>query len=312
MQIEEEIKKVYADVLEREADPEGLKHFTIKIKNNQISMDDVIRLLKSSREYYLLNKKEFKLEKFSNVMEKQIRSDEEIDRLFTVEQLNDKISKIRWFQLIPLGTKVTTTGNYLPHYDKAIFDALPKDFTNKSVLDIGTCDGKWAFESEKRNAKRIVAVDAWQTSFDQNEKPFRICKEIFNSKAVLYTLDVLDVEKLNEKFDVILFLGIFYHMMDPFLALQKLFDVCNELVIMEGEILQSEQPISYCFKSGELNDDVTAVFAFSPSFIETYALRIGFKKVDFLGYINDDGRLIGSENDSEQLKRNRGIFYLYK
>jgi len=315
VQIEEEIKKLYIDILKREADPIGLKFYANKIKNNEISLDNLPSILQNSQEYHRLQvKKEFKAEKISKGLKKRIRTDEEIDRIFTVKQLNEKISKLRWFQLIPLGTKVTTPGDYFPPYDKAISDALPKDFSNKSVLDIGTCDGRWAFESEKRNAKRIVAIDKWQTNFDQNVSTFETCKEIFDSKAVLHTLDVLDVEKLNEKFDVILFLGVYYHMIDPFLALQKLFDVCNELVIMEGSILQTEQRISYCLKPAELNNDSTNVFLFSPSFIETYALRIGFKKVDFLGYIAGKfaAELLGSENDSEQLIHNRGIFYLYK
>ena len=143
-------------------------------------------------------------------------------------------------------------------------------------------------------------------------KPFEICKEILGSKANVMKMDVFDVEKLNKKFDIILFLGVYYHLLNPFLALQKLYDICNDLLIFEGEILQSDRLIAYLLEKGEPGNR----FLFSPPFLKNYASLIGFRKIEFKGYMQV-GKVIESDKrkknpNMEPLKRNRGLFYLWK
>ena len=246
-----------------------------------------------------------------------MRSLREVDEIFSPDELQKKISKVpRWFHIISLGTQLSTPGNYAKFLDDWISNSLLSDYSGKSVLDVGTADGRWAFECERRNAKKITGIDIWQTSDDFGSLPFETCKEILDSKATLQVLDVVDVEQLNENFDVIHFLGVYYHMLNPLLALQKIFNVCNELVIMEGAMLQTERSLAYALKKGELNADITNVFLFSPSFIERFALSIGFKKVEFKGYSTKQGTDILSDakvtNSEKILQHNRGILYLWK
>jgi len=247
-----------------------------------------------------------------------MRTPEEIDKYYSVEELQKKFSKIKKFwSNIQLGTKFTLPGRYGPDNTNLIENALPKDLTGKSILDIGTRDGGWAFECERRNAKKITAIDNWQRRSDgYDDKLFKLCHEILNSKVKLIEMGLVEIDTLNKNFDIVLFLGVYYHMINPLLGLQKIFNICNELVIMEGAMLQTERSLAYALKKGELNADVKNVFLFSPSFIERFALSIGFKKVEFKEYVTEQGIKIQSDvevvNSEQALQHNRGILYLWK
>ena len=83
MTIEESIKKLYIDVLEREADSIGLEYYSKKIKNNEISLDNLSSILKNSPEYdELKHKKELKIERFSDFID--------IDEII-IKEINDHL-----------------------------------------------------------------------------------------------------------------------------------------------------------------------------------------------------------------------------
>jgi len=88
MIVEESIKKVYIDVLEREADSVGLEYYLSKIKNNEISLDNLSSILKNSSEYNKLKlKKELKIEKFSDFIDiDDIMIKEINDHLFLLDK----------------------------------------------------------------------------------------------------------------------------------------------------------------------------------------------------------------------------------
>lgn len=247
-----------------------------------------------------------------------MRSEKEIDSLYTIKELQEKISKVhRWFHVVPLGTKIKTPGIYDMSIDSWISGLLPSDLSGKNILDIGAYDGRWTFECEKRNAKKITAIDVWQYTEDQGRLPFDVCKEILGSTSTLVEMSVYDIEKLNEKFDLVLYLGVYYHLLDPMHALKKIYDVCKDLVIMEGAVLETDRSLCYALKPREISGDPTNFYLFSPTFLERCALSLGFKKIEFKGYGLDEGWPLHSDsevidNSSKPLYHNRGLFYLWK
>lgn len=248
-----------------------------------------------------------------------MRTNEEVDSIYTKEELLKKISTVRlWAHKIQLGSHVVTPGIIHDKIMQKELDAIPKDLTGKSVLDVGARNGGWAFECERRNAKEITAIDVWQNEGPNGirDEPFKICKEILDSKVELIELDVLDIEKLGKKFDIILFLGVIYHLMDPLLALRKLYNVCNELVILQGAVLKSPKSICYFLEPGELGGDTSNTFLISPIFIENYAKSIGFRKAELVEYVEGESLIPSDKKNSDknnpQLKRSRAIMYLWK
>jgi tRNA (mo5U34)-methyltransferase len=105
---------------------------------------------------------------------------------------------------------------------------LPSDLHGKRALDIGAWDGWFSFELERRGAQ-VMAVDS--TPFEQ----FRIARDLLGSHAQ-YRID--DVCRLSPAqigyFDIVMFLGVLYHLKHPMLALEKVCELSTDIVCVES------------------------------------------------------------------------------
>ena len=114
---------------------------------------------------------------------------------------------------------------------------LPDRCDGLRALDIGVRDGFFSFELERRGAE-VVAIDY----MEPGETGFPVARELLGSK-VEYTVDnVYNVTPARYgTFDIVLFLGVMYHLRDPLLVLDRLWDVCNEAAVLavETQILDS-------------------------------------------------------------------------
>jgi tRNA (mo5U34)-methyltransferase len=109
---------------------------------------------------------------------------------------------------------------------------IPEDLTGKRVLDVGTWDGWFAMEMERRGAE-VVAIDRW-------ENPrFHEIRELLDSRVDYRQLSVydLDPDRLG-RFDIVLFMGVLYHLKHPLLALERVCSVATDLVAVESFVLK--------------------------------------------------------------------------
>jgi tRNA (mo5U34)-methyltransferase len=146
-----------------------------------------------------------------------------------------------WVHTIDLGDGYTTPGMWgrgNPEITRA-FDTI--DFRGKSVLDIGCWDGQWTFEAESRGASEILATDLVSQRDFTSDRTFEVAAALRGSKArYLPDLSVYNVQTLARKFDVILYMGIYYHLKDPvkaFTVLRRILNDDGELLI-EGAIIE--------------------------------------------------------------------------
>src|ERR1700693_2036102 len=92
---------------------------------------------------------------------------------------------------------------------------IPEDLRGKRVLDIGAWDGWFSFEMERRGAS-VVAVDAVKS------EKFLHARELLGSKVEYHIADVYDMRPSElGVFDIVLFLGVLYHLKNPVLALER-------------------------------------------------------------------------------------------
>jgi tRNA (mo5U34)-methyltransferase len=142
-----------------------------------------------------------------------------------------------WFHNMELGGVMTAPGHFLGDYPRAKFQrfehAIPKDLRGKTVLDIGCNGGFYSIEMKRRGAARVVGIDSDPAYLEQA----RFAAEISGADIELRQLDVYDVGRLGEKFDVVLFMGGLYHLRYPLLAL----DLVRDLVVKDTMIFQSMQ-----------------------------------------------------------------------
>src|SRR4051794_17137236 len=142
-----------------------------------------------------------------------------------------------WFHNVRLGGVQTAPDHFLGDYPenkwRHFAEAVPLDLTGKTVLDIGCNAGFYSIEMKRRGAERVVAIDSDQVYLAQA----RFAAEVSEAEIEFHQLSVYDVATLNEKFDVVLFLGVFYHLRHPLLAL----DLIHEHVTRDLLIFQSMQ-----------------------------------------------------------------------
>lgn len=127
-----------------------------------------------------------------------------------------------------------------------VSDCLSRlDIAGKSVIDIGCWDGYYSFICERMGAKRVVATDQYSQNWGTKEC-FQIAKQLNNSSVELIPdVCVYDIENSmpGQKFDIILFLGVYYHLHAPYRALAQIRGLCHEetVVAIEGACIRDDE-----------------------------------------------------------------------
>jgi tRNA (mo5U34)-methyltransferase len=140
-----------------------------------------------------------------------------------------------WFQNLDLGGVRTAPNHFLGDYPsikwRTFAHAIPADLSGKSVLDIGCNAGFYSLEMKRRGASRVVGIDSDETYLAQA----RFAAEVNGAEIEFRRMDVYDVAKLGERFDLVLFMGVLYHLRHPLLAL----DLLWEHVVGDTMVFQS-------------------------------------------------------------------------
>ncbi len=140
-----------------------------------------------------------------------------------------------WFHNINLKGVWTAPDHFLGDYPAVKFrtfaHALPADLTGKSVLDIGCNGGFYAMEMKKRGAARVLGID-----FDEDYlAQARFAAAVEGLDIEFAKLSVYDVGALGERFDVVIFMGVLYHLRHPLLALDIIHDqVAKDLMVFQS------------------------------------------------------------------------------
>lgn len=185
------------------------------------------------------------------------------------EELQARTDEHIWFHTIDLGQGVVTKGLGLHWHGP---DTFP-DFAGRSVLDIGAWDGYYSFLAERQGADRVVALDhyAWGVDFGARtaywndciargalpdhsrdlvdfwapelpgRRGFEFAASVLHSKVepVLADFATMDVAELGT-FDVVLYLGVLYHMKEPLTCLERVRAVTKEIAVIETEAVHIE------------------------------------------------------------------------
>ncbi len=110
---------------------------------------------------------------------------------------------------------------------------LPPRLDGVRALDLGTRDGFFAFELERRGAD-VTAVDY----MPRDQTGFAVAAEILGS-GVGYLRDNvynLSADRLGT-FDLVLFLGLLYHLPDPLGALAIVRSLCRDVLFLETQVI---------------------------------------------------------------------------
>jgi tRNA (mo5U34)-methyltransferase len=157
---------------------------------------------------------------------------------WTFERIERQVRELgQWFHNLDLRGVKTAPDHFLGDYPavkwRCFADAIAADLRGKSVLDIGCNAGFYAIEMKRRGAERVVGIDDDATYLAQA----RFAAEVCDVDIELRQLSVYDVARLGERFDLVLFMGVLYHLRHPLLAL----DLIHEHVAKDLLVFQSMQ-----------------------------------------------------------------------
>jgi tRNA (mo5U34)-methyltransferase len=143
-----------------------------------------------------------------------------------------------WFHNINLGGVWTAPDHFLGDYPNFKFQRfapfLPEDLSGRTVLDIGCNAGFYSMEMKRRGASHVLGID----SDDRYLAQARLAAEVLGYEQIEFrNLSVYDVGALGRRFDVVIFMGVLYHLRHPLLAL----DLIHEHVAGDMLIFQSLQ-----------------------------------------------------------------------
>jgi len=118
------------------------------------------------------------------------------------------------------------------------------DFVGRTVLDVGCWDGYWSFYAERRGASAVLASDDATQNWS-GSRGLLLAKELLGSRVeTKLDLSVYDLTTLGRTFDVVLCLGVYYHLHAPFYALAQLRHCCHAKTVLaiEGNELLGAPP----------------------------------------------------------------------
>src|SRR5262245_1284794 len=198
-----------------------------------------------------------------------------------------------WWHSIDFGDGIVTNGAKSSEVLRRELESLRlPDLGGKTVLDIGAYDGFYSFEAERRGAKRVVALDHYAWSLDlpnsiaywrdcarrgvpplpSEETPFwqpdslpgkhafDTAHKILNSNVEVVVGDymAMDLRPLGQ-FDVVLYMGVLYHMENPLASLRRLASVTRGLAVIETHavVVPGYEDVEMCefYSSNQLNGD---------------------------------------------------------
>jgi 2-polyprenyl-3-methyl-5-hydroxy-6-metoxy-1,4-benzoquinol methylase len=155
----------------------------------------------------------------------------------------------QWYHTIDLGNGLTTRGIF-DHRPVVQCYGLPESLEGKTCLDVGTGDGFFAFEMERRGAARVVAIDISRCEdFDllpqirprlllADEGPhrfkFQLAHAMRRSRVEFKLCNVYDLSpETVGMFDVVFCGSMLLHLQNPLKALSNIRSVTREMAIIE-------------------------------------------------------------------------------
>jgi tRNA (mo5U34)-methyltransferase len=190
---------------------------------------------------------------------------------FGEDEIRARVASVNWFHQIEIVPGIVTPG-VDRSAEKLRWLNLPEDLRGQRVLDIGAFDGFFSFECERRGAAEVIAIDA------APPPGFTVAHELLGSQVKFYAMNIYELKpEVFGQFDLVLCLGVLYHLRHPLLGLERVHAVCRGKLILETAVCDhhfvnadqtsqalasiapalAQVPIAQFYPGAELNGDAT-------------------------------------------------------
>ena len=218
-----------------------------------------------------------------------------------------------WFQCLELpgGIRTKTTsiaGEALDNPARqweVVGACMPADLAGRSVLDVGCNAGFFAVEAKRRRAARVVGVDSQRQAIRQA----RFARDALGIDIEYRRQSVYDFGPDDGTFDVVLALGLVYHCKHLVLALERLFAVTGEILIVESAVVPEDRlpasfvqplaardsvlhPLAYVANPPDSWESVANWFVPTTAALAALLRTAGFREVEIAAVRGDRGFLV--------------------
>jgi tRNA (mo5U34)-methyltransferase len=168
---------------------------------------------------------------------------------------------------------------------------LPADLSGLTALDVGTTNAGAAFELERRGAERVVAIDI----YDPDWFGVRALSEFLESKVEYVQASVYELNwRFTERFDLVIFWGVLYHLRHPLMALDNLRKIAAGCVSLESAVCdhelsrdQRKRAVARFYRADELGGDSSNWFAPTVVALRDMCCSSGFEVRDVTAWPSD-------------------------
>ena len=154
----------------------------------------------------------------------------------SADAIRDRVRELgTWFHNLNLRGVQTAPDHFLGDYPAVKWErfahAIPQDLSGRTVLDVGCNAGFYAIEMKRRGASRVLAVDSDERYLAQA----RFAADVAGADVEFRRMSVYQLPALGERFDLVLFMGVLYHLRHPLLALDILHEhVCADVLVFQS------------------------------------------------------------------------------
>lgn len=193
--------------------------------------------------------------------------------------LSAQLAEIGWYHSIELPDGKVIPGLMPPEYLHHRMQIMPisENLAGKRVLDIGAWDGWFSFETERRGAT-VTSLDCVEV------ENYLKARELMKSRADYQIMDVMEMspERLGY-FDIVLCLGVLYHLKHPLAALEKVCELTRELAVIESWVVSDQDPViptMEFYETMELGDQLDNWVGPTLECLKAFCRTAGFARVE--------------------------------
>jgi len=215
-------------------------------------------------------------------------------------ELLARMQSFHWWHSIALRPGLTTFGGktelILAQEEEALLG--PFNLAGRSVVDIGAWNGHFSFAAKRRGAARVLATDSyiWNHPVWRGREAFDLAREELGLEIEALMVDPPQITPGLGLFDVVMFLGVFYHLYDPIEVMTRLRGITRQLLLVEthSDLTDQARPGMVFYPGDSLAQDATNWWGPNPALMLHLLLQLGFTRIFY--------------RDHPTLGRARGIY----
>jgi 2-polyprenyl-3-methyl-5-hydroxy-6-metoxy-1,4-benzoquinol methylase len=199
-----------------------------------------------------------------------------------------ELGEKEWFHSFELSDGTLVQGGKTLDVLKAEFNAVfaPLALDGQRMLDVGAWNGAFSFEAKRLGAAHVLATDmyTWAHPFFRGFEKFLYIRKDWGLDIDYKVLDTHQIRRdIVGEFDIVLFLGVFYHLQDPVTVIANIAEVARSWLVVETHLDLDgvPNPAMRYYPGEELAEDPTNWWGPNQQCVEELLKTAGFSEIYF-------------------------------